>query len=60
MLKDVRYKILWKTIGNIRNKKGFKHSTTSAGHIATTLKKSPRAPAPWAIKLITCINRKRI
>jgi hypothetical protein len=36
VLKDVRYKINWKIIGNIRNKKGFKNSSCSAGHIAPT------------------------
>ena len=60
MLKAVRYNISWKTIGNIRNKKGFKHSAISAGHIAPTFKKSPTASTPWIVKLIACINRKRI
>ena len=59
-MKDVRYTISWETIANLRNKKRFKHSATSAGHIATTFNKSPTAPAPLAIKLIACINRKRI
>ena len=44
MLKDVRYKISWETIGNIRNNNRFKHSASSAGHIAPTLKNRQQRP----------------
>ena len=52
MLKDVRYKISWKTIVNIRNKKEFEDSATRAGHIAQTFKISLTASIPWIIKLL--------